>query len=170
MRLRGRYDANRDVSLRTGCSCGCLRLRWGIGPRIMTGTCQCRNRASRHRRRGRRGLPRTPGAGVRSTRPNAPDERARLCVTEMVTNARPHTPTSVIGVEAVVLRTRVTVAVTDEAHWALPKPTDFRVEPERVGGQGLLLVERLALAWGATVLDHCVPYRKAVWFTLGTTL
>ncbi|MFH8474512.1 ATP-binding protein [Streptomyces sp. NPDC018000] len=92
---------------------------------------------------------------------------ARLCVTEVVTNAHRHTRTPVIGVETVVRRTRVTVSVTDDAHWALPEPTDFRVEPERVGGQGLLLVERLALAWGATILGGGVPNRKAVWFTLG---
>ncbi|MEU3217350.1 ATP-binding protein [Streptomyces sp. NPDC006971] len=93
---------------------------------------------------------------------------ARLCVTEVVANAHRHTQTSLIGVEAAVLRTRVTVAVTDDAHWALPAPTDFRFEPERVGGQGLLRVERLALAWGATILGGNVPCRKAVWFTLGT--
>ncbi|WP_335935368.1 ATP-binding protein [Streptomyces sp. PTD5-9] len=92
---------------------------------------------------------------------------ARLCVTEVVTNAHRHTRTSVIGVQTVVRRSRVTVAVTDDAHWALPKPTDFHFAPERVGGQGLLLVERLTLAWGATVLGGGVTCRKAVWFTLG---
>lgn len=93
---------------------------------------------------------------------------ARLCVTEVVTNAYRHTRTPVIGVEMVVRRSRVTVAVSDDAHWALPTPADFRAEPEQVGGQGLLLVERLTLAWGSTVLGGSAPYRKAVWFTLGT--
>ncbi|MEU3657503.1 ATP-binding protein [Streptomyces sp. NPDC032161] len=95
---------------------------------------------------------------------------ARLCVTEVVTNAHRHTPTSAIGVEAVLRRARVTVSVTDDAHWMLPKPTVLREGPEQVGGKGLLLVEQLALAGGSAVLDTHVPYRKAVWFTLGSAL
>ncbi|MFJ8854188.1 ATP-binding protein [Streptomyces sp. NPDC102437] len=95
---------------------------------------------------------------------------ARLCVTEVVTNAHRHTRTSLIRVGVTVQRKQVTVSVADDDHWALPEPPAFREVREEVGeqegGRGLLLVERLALAWGMTVLGGCFPYRKAVWFTL----
>ncbi|MCX4846422.1 ATP-binding protein [Streptomyces sp. NBC_00893] len=95
---------------------------------------------------------------------------ARLCVTEVVTNAHRHTRTSLIRVRVTVRRKLVTVSVADDDHWALPEPPAFREvrgeEREREGGRGLLLVERLAFAWGMTVLGGCFPYRKAVWFTL----
>ncbi|MGW2087860.1 ATP-binding protein [Streptomyces sp. NPDC001880] len=92
---------------------------------------------------------------------------ARLCVTEIVTNADRHTRTSLIRVHVTVQRKQVTVSVADDDHWALPEPPAFREVREQEGGRGLLLVERLAFAWGMTVLGGCFPYRKAVWFTLG---
>ncbi|GGV90117.1 hypothetical protein GCM10015535_45400 [Streptomyces gelaticus] len=91
---------------------------------------------------------------------------ARLCVTEVVTNAHRHTRTPLIRVRVTVQRKQVTVSVADDDHWALPEPSAFPELGEREGGRGLLLVERLALAWGMTVLGGCAPYRKAVWFTL----
>ncbi|MDK0521063.1 ATP-binding protein [Streptomyces sp. ML-6] len=92
---------------------------------------------------------------------------ARLCVTEVVTNAHRHTRTPLIRVRVTVQRKQVTVSVADDDHWALPEPPAFReVRGEQEGGRGLLLVERLAFAWGMTVLGGCFPYRKAVWFTL----
>ncbi|MFF8918339.1 ATP-binding protein [Streptomyces sp. NPDC015032] len=101
---------------------------------------------------------------------------ARLCVTELVTNAHRHTRTPLIRVGATVQRKQVTVSVADDDHWALPEPPAFREVRKEVreqeGGRGLLIVEQLALAWGMTVLGGCLPYRKAVWFTLaqaGTT-
>ncbi|MEV5198701.1 ATP-binding protein [Streptomyces sp. NPDC053720] len=91
---------------------------------------------------------------------------ARLCVTEVVTNAHRHTRTPLIRVRVIVQRKLVTVSVADD-HWALPEPPAFRdLRGEQEGGRGLLLVERLAFAWGMTVLGGCFPYRKAVWFTL----
>ncbi|MEU0626359.1 ATP-binding protein [Streptomyces sp. NPDC005989] len=92
---------------------------------------------------------------------------ARLCVTEVVTNAHRHTRTSLIRVLVTVQRKQVTVSVADDDHWALPEPPVFRELGEREGGRGLLLVGRVALAWGTTVLGGGFPYRKAVWFTLG---
>ncbi|MFH8518328.1 ATP-binding protein [Streptomyces gelaticus] len=99
---------------------------------------------------------------------------ARLCVTELVTNAHRHTRTSLIRVRVIVQRKQVTVSVADDDHWALPEPPAFREMRkirgevcERDGGRGLLIVEQLALAWGMTVLGGCFPYRKAIWFTLG---
>ncbi|MCX5161780.1 ATP-binding protein [Streptomyces sp. NBC_00264] len=92
---------------------------------------------------------------------------ARLCVTEVVTNAHRHTRTPLIRVRVIVQRKLVTVSVADDDHWALPEPPAFRdLRGEQEGGRGLLLVERLASAWGMTVLGGCFPYRKAVWFTL----
>ncbi|SFY36628.1 ATP-binding protein [Streptomyces atratus] len=95
---------------------------------------------------------------------------ARLCVTELVTNAHRHTRTSLIRVGVTVQRKQVTISVADDDHWALPEPPAFREvreeAREREGGRGLLIVEQLALAWGMTVLGGCFPYRKAVWFTL----
>ncbi|MGY3058023.1 anti-sigma regulatory factor (Ser/Thr protein kinase) [Streptomyces sp. TE3672] len=92
---------------------------------------------------------------------------ARLCVTEVVTNAHRHTRTPLIRVRVTVQRKLVTVSVADDDHWALPEPPAFRdLRGEQEGGRGLLLVERLAFAWGMTVLGGCFPYRKAVWFTL----
>lgn len=92
---------------------------------------------------------------------------ARLCVTEVVTNAHRHTRTSLIRVRVTVRRKQVTVSVADDDHWALPEPPAFREAREQEGGRGLLLVERVVSAWGMTVLGGCFPYRKAVWFTLG---
>ncbi|MGW1429349.1 ATP-binding protein [Streptomyces sp. NPDC002431] len=93
---------------------------------------------------------------------------ARLCVTEVVANAHRHTATALIQVHVAVGDERVTVAVADDDHWALPRCPEQRggsCQPE--GGRGLLLVERVAAAWGTRVLGEGVPYRKAVWFTLG---
>ncbi|MES9509722.1 ATP-binding protein [Streptomyces sp. NPDC000609] len=95
---------------------------------------------------------------------------ARLCVAGLVTNAHRHTRTSLIRVRVTVRRKLVTVSVADDDHWALPEPPAFRdLRGEQEGGRGLLLVERLAFAWGMTVLGGHLPYRKAVWFTLART-
>lgn len=93
---------------------------------------------------------------------------ARLCVTELVTNAHRHTRTPLIGVHVAVNRKRVTVAVTDDggpAGTALIGP--LRTDPGREGGRGLALVESLALAWGTGSGGERHPGRTVVWFTLG---
>ncbi|MGW7092621.1 ATP-binding protein [Streptomyces sp. NPDC054874] len=92
---------------------------------------------------------------------------ARICVTELVTNAHLHTGTPRIRVHAAVNRKRVTVTVTDDGSplcGALGAPG---AGPEAEGGRGLVLVESLALAWGTRGDDRRHPGRKAVWFTLG---
>ncbi|MEV7087589.1 ATP-binding protein [Streptomyces sp. NPDC093085] len=103
---------------------------------------------------------------------------ARLCVTEIVTNVHRHTGTDLIRVQATVSRELITVFVSDDNPWALPVPgvpgasgapgagsgAGSGHEPE--AGQGLLLVTRLAVAWGATLYGGCAPTHKAVWFTL----
>ncbi|WP_237530822.1 ATP-binding protein [Streptomyces sp. SID3212] len=97
---------------------------------------------------------------------------AQLCVTEVVTNAHRHTCTQLIRVTVTINRKQVTVSVVDDKPWALPVPQ--RPHPtcpphpayERSSGQGLLLVETLANAWGATIHGGVSPTTKAVWFTL----
>lgn len=89
---------------------------------------------------------------------------ARLCVTELVTNAHRHTRTPLIRVDAVVNRKQATVYVCDSNPWALPAPSE--AGDVREGGQGLRLVESLARGWGLTIYGGCSPAYKAVWFTL----
>ncbi|MEV8401342.1 ATP-binding protein [Streptomyces niveus] len=89
---------------------------------------------------------------------------ARLCVSELVTNAHRHTRTRRIRVEAVVNRKLATVYVCDNNPWDLPAPGEGGVVQE--GGQGLRLVESLARDWGATVYGGREPAYKAVWFSL----
>lgn len=92
---------------------------------------------------------------------------ARLCVTELVTNAHRHTGTPRIRIHATVNRKRVTVTVTDEGRPLTGALGALRADPEAEGGRGLALVENLALAWGARGGGPGHPGRKAVWFTLG---
>jgi anti-sigma regulatory factor (Ser/Thr protein kinase) len=47
---------------------------------------------------------------------------ARLCVTELVTNAYRHTDTPAIGVDVVVDPYATTVCVADDRPWSLPVP------------------------------------------------
>ncbi|MFD3972380.1 ATP-binding protein [Streptomyces cyaneofuscatus] len=94
---------------------------------------------------------------------------ARLCVTELVTNAHRHTRTPLIRVHVAVNRKRVTVAVTDDggtAGTALARTPRTGDEQEE-HGRGLVLVESLALAWGTGSGGGRHPGRTVVWFTLG---
>ncbi|WP_405798502.1 ATP-binding protein [Streptomyces sp. NBC_01506] len=95
---------------------------------------------------------------------------ARLCVTELVTNAHRHTRTHQIRVDAVVSRKHATVFVCDSNPWALPVPGGASLGAVQNGvqenGQGLRLVESLARAWGLTIYGGCSPSYKAVWFSL----
>ncbi|MCX4549275.1 ATP-binding protein [Streptomyces sp. NBC_01267] len=91
---------------------------------------------------------------------------ARLCVTEVVTNAHRHTRTPRIQLCATVNRKQVTVSVADNAPWFLPVFTPSGTGDELECGRGLMLLDRLAFAWGWTLLGGCAPDRKAVWFTL----
>ncbi|AXG79304.1 ATP-binding protein [Streptomyces paludis] len=102
-------------------------------------------------------------------------EDARLCVTEVVTNAHRHTQTPLIRVSAALEGGRVTVAVTDDRPWVLPVPTVVvRGQGQDGGGdqsayeegRGIALVAHLAHAWGTTIYASDPVGRKAIWFTL----
>lgn len=92
---------------------------------------------------------------------------ARICVTEVVTNAHRHTSTPLIRVHVAVNRKRVTVAVADDGPAAPMLLNVLRAGPQQECGRGLFLVESLALAWGANTVGDLHPGRKVVWFTLG---
>lgn len=92
---------------------------------------------------------------------------ARICVTELVTNAHRHTGTPLIRLQAAVNRKRVTFAVTDEGSPLTGALGALRAGPEEERGRGLALVENLALAWGTHGGGPRHPGRKVVWFTLG---
>ncbi|MFE2845157.1 ATP-binding protein [Streptomyces scopuliridis] len=94
---------------------------------------------------------------------------ARLCVTEVVTNAHRHTHTPLIRVHVTVNRKQATVSVADDRPWAFPTPTEpaaLCMERAQEGGRGLMLVDSLARAWGFTIYGGRSPRLKAVWFTL----
>ncbi|MCL7376415.1 ATP-binding protein [Streptomyces sp. 35G-GA-8] len=94
---------------------------------------------------------------------------ARLCVTEVVTNAHRHTHTSLIRVHVTVDHKQATVSVADDRPWAFPVPAEpvaVCVGREQEGGRGLMLVDSLARAWGFTIYGGRSPRLKAVWFTL----
>ncbi|MCX4725527.1 ATP-binding protein [Streptomyces sp. NBC_01306] len=94
---------------------------------------------------------------------------ARLCVAEVVTNAHRHTRTPRIQLYATVNRKQITVSVADNAPWFLPALAPSPADDQLECGRGLLLLDRLAFAWGWTLLGGCTPDRKAVWFTLART-
>jgi hypothetical protein len=74
--------------------------------------------------------------------------------------------TPLIHVVVTVNRKQVTVYVVDDQPWALPAPGASWAAPAGESGRGLLLVARLAPAWGSIVYGGCSSDRKAVWFSL----
>lgn len=88
-------------------------------------------------------------------------ERARLCTSEVVTNAYRHTDTREITVEVVLLDGRVTVYVYDCApeRW----PSGAGAGSLDTCGRGLALVGAYADDWAAVAQGDCV---KVVWFSL----
>ncbi|WP_406496094.1 ATP-binding protein [Streptomyces sp. NBC_00846] len=64
-------------------------------------------------------------------------------------------------------RRRVTVAVADDDPTVPAVLGVLPAGPEGEHGRGLVLVDSLALAWGANIFGGRSPSRKVVWFTLG---
>ncbi|NXY95327.1 ATP-binding protein [Streptomyces sp. BR123] len=91
-------------------------------------------------------------------------DRARLCTSEVVTNAHRHTDTPEIAVELVLLGGRVTVYVSDCAPGRWPTSGGGDSRPGRLDthGRGLALVAAYADDWDVSAR----PDRKAVWFRL----
>ncbi|MEU9315262.1 ATP-binding protein [Streptomyces sp. NPDC048295] len=95
---------------------------------------------------------------------------ARLCVSEVVSNAYCHTASPQVRVEVTVNHRQVTVYVTDDEPGRLPVPQPARTPSPEDGadenGRGLLLVDALAARWGTTAYGDRSPHSKTVWFTL----
>ncbi|MGE7389891.1 ATP-binding protein [Streptomyces sp. NPDC004126] len=87
-------------------------------------------------------------------------ERARLCVSEVVTNAHRHTDSPEIAVEVALLGGRVTVYVYDCAPERWPEQGRSR-GVMATHGRGLALVAATADDWAAVAQGDCV---KVVWF------
>ncbi|MEU3217949.1 ATP-binding protein [Streptomyces sp. NPDC006971] len=95
---------------------------------------------------------------------------ARLCASEVVSNAYRHTRSPRVRVEVSVVRRQVTVSVTDDEPGRLPSgdagPEAGAESGVAEGGRGLVLVNGLATRWGATEHGARSPHSKTVWFTL----
>ncbi|MGH9134281.1 MAG: ATP-binding protein [Ilumatobacteraceae bacterium] len=86
---------------------------------------------------------------------------AQLVVSELITNALMH------GGGGTVLRASVTgdtvrLAVTDSGD---ELPEVLPIDPMRIGGLGLIVVDRVARKWGVSTF----PGGKTVWATLSIT-
>ena len=92
-------------------------------------------------------------------------EQAALLVSELVTNAVLHGRTDVVRLALAVDDRTVEVAVHDRSP---ERPVVGVAEPSDLHGRGLLLVERLADAWGVSPLPEVGGggAGKAVWFRL----
>ncbi|MFJ3926183.1 ATP-binding protein [Streptomyces sp. NPDC090022] len=90
-------------------------------------------------------------------------ERARLCTSEVVTNAHQHTATPEIGVEVLLQGDVVTVYVYDSAPDRWPAGGGGLFD---TCGRGLDLVRAYADDWSVVMLDDGTA--KAVWFSLGS--
>ncbi|MBT2479008.1 ATP-binding protein [Streptomyces sp. ISL-94] len=98
---------------------------------------------------------------LRSAGRGAAEERARLCASEVVTNAYRHTDTREIGVEVVLWDDRVTVYVSDcgPERW----PSEAGKGLMATSGRGLALVAAYSDDWAAVAQGE---YVKVVWFTV----
>jgi anti-sigma regulatory factor (Ser/Thr protein kinase) len=89
-------------------------------------------------------------------------EITELLTTELISNVVRHTDSRHIGLRASKDATGIRVEVTDNS----PEPPSVQhPRTDQFSGRGLLLVERLASAWGT------IPRPgkgKTVWFTLDT--
>ncbi len=92
---------------------------------------------------------------------------ARVCVSEVVTNVRLHTSTTLVYLDIALRPGQVSVAVWDDEWSKRPSATavyDVRSDEER--GRGLLLVQMLSADWGVTWSTGADQSRKRVWFVL----
>ncbi|MFI6055489.1 ATP-binding protein [Streptomyces violascens] len=92
-------------------------------------------------------------------------ESAKICTSELVTNVYQHTRARLVHVEVTLADDAVTVYVYDDQPRALPVPPEM-VPAIREHGRGLVLVNDLSDAWGATYYGGLRPDSKAVWFRM----
>ena len=92
---------------------------------------------------------------------SAQREDARLVLSELVTNALVHGEDPPV-VRAAFTESRLELSVTDAGDRL---PTVLPVDPDRIGGFGLHVVDQLSTAWGVSPF----PGGKTVWATLGLT-
>lgn len=89
-------------------------------------------------------------------------EDVKLLVSEVVTNAVRHPEQrGKIGMTLTVARGRIRVEVSDPGGGSFHKPSVHTPPVHSLGGRGLLIVDRVAAAWGVTSGS---PTR--VWFEL----
>ncbi|MFJ7422796.1 ATP-binding protein [Streptomyces uncialis] len=111
------------------------------------------------------------GSLLRTTDHPALVDAARLCMSEVVTNAHRHTRTRLIHIEVTVGPAQVLVHVHDDQPRNLPVPELPRAD-EAESGRGLALVAAYADDWGATGDGECGERGgtgvgvKSVWFAL----
>jgi anti-sigma regulatory factor (Ser/Thr protein kinase) len=86
---------------------------------------------------------------------------AQLIVSELVTNALVHGDGTLV-LRASITATAVQISVTDSGD-ELPEVLPF--DPSRIGGLGLIVVERIASEWGVAPF----PGGKTVWAALSLT-
>lgn len=96
---------------------------------------------------------------------------ARLCVSEVVSNAYCHTRSPRVQVDLALDRGEMTVYVTDDGPCPLDSATPAAPIPQpcaamEESGRGLVLVGRLAARWGSTAHGGHTSHTKTVWFTL----
>lgn len=103
------------------------------------------------------------GTLLRTTEHPGLVDDARLCVSEVVSNAHCHTESARIRVDVTVNRRQVMVYVTDDEPNRLPKPG---TAPDAESGRGLLIVESLTDRWGTTTRGGRAGRAKTVWFVL----
>ncbi|MFJ6463487.1 ATP-binding protein [Streptomyces sp. NPDC091387] len=103
------------------------------------------------------------GALLRSTEHPGLVDDARLCVSEVVSNAHRHTRAARIRVDVTVSGCQVMVYVTDDEPGRLPRQG---VAPHAESGRGLFIVESLTDRWGTTTRGGRVRNAKTVWFVL----
>lgn len=106
------------------------------------------------------------GALLRTTEHPGLADDARLCVSEVVSNAHCHTRSARIRVDVTVNRRQVMVYVTDDEPHRLPEQGAAPHAESAESGRGLVIVESLTDRWGTTTRGGRVRSAKSVWFVL----
>ncbi|MET9295136.1 ATP-binding protein [Streptomyces sp. NPDC003077] len=93
-------------------------------------------------------------------------EAAKVCASELSTNAYVHSRGGAVMLRVLVERSTVRIGVHDTSA-ERPYPAPDLGEPT-TWGRGLLIVAALADKWGTDEGDPLGPYAKSVWFEMAT--